>query len=194
MNPFRQEGFRKLFHALSAGYALLYFLAGRTATVWILGAGVLAAAIVEAVRLRNPALNQRLIARFGGIHREKEIDRPSGIFWTLAGCFATALFVPAPDIVLAAMLYLTIGDGLAGFVGRTWGRLRVGGKSVEGSLACFLGCWAVGTLVLAPSFGRPEALWGAMLATILEALDIPPDDNFTLPLFSGLGLWMLRIF
>lgn len=192
MTPsFRQEGLRKLFHALSAGYAVLYALAGRERTLWILGAAAGAGALLEAVRLRHVALNQWLVGRFGGIHREKELSRPSGIFWTLLGCFSTALFVPERDIALAAMLYLTVGDGLAGFVGRSWGRIRIGDKSVEGSLACFIGSWAVGTLVLTPG-GRPEVLIGAFLVTALEALSVPPDDNLTIPLISGWALHFVR--
>lgn len=192
MNVFRHEGARKLFHVLSALYALLYAWAGRGPTLLVLGAMGVAVGAAEAVRLRRPAVNRFFLERFGGIHREKEVHRPSGIFWTLAGCFGVAALVPDRDIVLASMLYLTVGDGLAGFVGRNWGRVRVGGKSLEGSLAAFLGCWATGALVLAPSFGRAEALWGALLATALEALDLPPDDNFTLPLLAGAGLWLAR--
>lgn len=189
---FRQEGLRKLFHSLSAGYAILYALAGREWTLGVLGGAVVMGAILETVRLRNRAFNQWLIGRFAGIHREKELIRPSGIFWTMLGCFLTALLVAERDIVIAAMLYLTVGDGLAGFVGRTWGRLRIGNKSVEGSLACFLGAWMVGALVLTPSVGRPEILFGAILVTVLEALPIPPDDNLTLPLLSGLALHFFR--
>ncbi|MBL0350699.1 MAG: hypothetical protein IPP68_10070 [Elusimicrobia bacterium] len=194
MNVFQNEGARKLFHSLSAGYALLYAWSGRTTTLWVLGAALGVSAVVEAVRLRNPRVNEFLLSRFGGIHREKEIDKPSGIFWTLGGCVGVVALVPARDIVLASMLYLTVGDGLAGFVGRNWGRFRIGAKSLEGSLAAFLGCWAVGALTLNSPFGRAEVLWGALGATALEALDLPPDDNFTLPLLSGLGLWAARAF
>lgn len=189
---FRQEGLRKLFHSLSAGYAVLYGMAGREWTLGVLGGAVVIGAVLETLRLRNSVFNQWLIGRFAGIHREKEIHRPSGIFWTMLGCFLTALLVAERDIVIAAMLYLTVGDGLAGFVGRTWGRLRIGNKSVEGSLACFLGAWMVGALVLTPSVGRPEILFGAILVTVLEALPIPPDDNLTLPLLSGLALHFFR--
>lgn len=189
---FRQEGLRKLFHSLSAGYAVLYAVAGREWTLGVLGGGVVFGAVLETVRLRNGGFNQWLIGRFAGIHRDKEVHRPSGIFWTLLGCFLTALLVSERDIVIAAMLYLTVGDGLAGFVGRTWGRHRIGNKSVEGSLACFLGAWMVGALVLTPSVGRPEILLGAVLVTVLEALSIPPDDNLTLPLLSGLALHFFR--
>jgi dolichol kinase len=171
---------------------LLYVAAGRGPTLWLLGTAVVLGAGLEAGRLRHAPLNQWLLVRFAGIHREKEVHRPSGIFWTLVGCFLVVLLVPERDIVVAAMLYLAVGDGLAGFVGRTWGRLRIGDKSVEGSLACFLGAWVIGSLVLTPVPGWPEALVGAFLAAVLEFFSPPPDDNMTLPLLSGLALHFFR--
>jgi dolichol kinase len=190
---FRQEGLRKLFHLFSAGYAVLYVQAGRETTLWVLGGAVFLGGALETIRLGNERINQWLIRRFMGIHREEESHRPSGIFWTLVGCFLTALLVPEPDIVVAAMLYLAVGDGLAGFVGRTWGRLRIGNKSVEGSLACFLGAWGAGALVLTPAVGRPDVLFGAVFVTVVEAISPPPNDNLTLPLFAGLALHFFRV-
>lgn len=49
----------------------------------------------------------------------------------------------------------------------------------------------VGALVLTPSVGRPEILFGAILVMV-SALPIPPDDNLTLPLLSGLALHFFR--
>lgn len=193
LSPFVQETRRKLFHLFSAFYAVLYLAAGRERTLWILGPVAALSAVVEAVRLRRPEVNAALLRRFGGIQREKERTRPSGIFWMLTGVLATAAVVPHPDIVATAILYLTFGDGLAGWVGRVWGRIRLGEKSLEGSLACFLAMWLVGTLVLRPTEGAPEALVGAVIGTVLEALAPPPDDNLTIPLLSGLALWGLRV-
>ncbi len=187
-----QEAKRKVFHFFSALYALLYFIGGRGLSLWVLGGLFAAVAALEAARLRSPALNQRLVAAFGGIHRPEEVNRPSGILWTLLGCFLTVLLVPHPDAALAALLYLALGDGAAGLVGRNWGHLRIGAKSLEGSLACFLTCWGVGTVVLEPAFGSAEAVLGALVATAAEALPLPLNDNLWLPLLSGLALTLLR--
>jgi dolichol kinase len=189
----RRESARKLFHGLSALYALLFSMAGRGPTLWALGTALALAAGLEAARLRIPSLNRRLIEAFGGLHRSKEETRPSGIFWSLAGCFLAALLIPEPDIARTAMLYLAVGDGLAGLAGGKWGHARLGLKSLEGSLACFLGCWVVGSLSLASS-SRPEVLAGALAATAWEALAPPPDDNLTLPLAAGLALHFFRTF
>ncbi len=70
--------------------------------------------------------------------------------------------------------------------------MRVGGKSLEGSLACFLACWLAGTLFLAPPFGSREVVVGALVATVAEALPLPVNDNLWLPLLPGLALMFLR--
>jgi len=189
-----QELRRKFFHAFSALYAVLFVLAGRSVSLWVIGVLLVIVGLLEAVRLRNPIVNDRFVRLFHGIHREKEKNQPSGILWTLAGSFATIAFIPHPDIVITALGYLALGDGVAALVGRPWGRVRFGSKSLEGSLACFLVCWIVGSLCLRPPFGSLEVLWGALTATLLEALPLPLNDNFWLPLLSGLVLAGVRHF
>jgi diacylglycerol kinase (CTP) len=183
---------RKAFHGLSLLYILLYGVAGRDISLRALGSAFAVVALVEIVRLRWPAFNRRLIAGFGGIHRAAEERRPSGILWTLLGCFLTIWLVPDRDVVLASLWYLALGDTAAAMVGRHWGRLRIGDKSLEGSLACFLACWWAGILVLTPDFGVNEVLLGALVATVVEAVPLPLNDNLWLPLLPGLALTWLR--
>ncbi len=186
---------RKAFHVFTLLYAALYVYAGRTKSLWLLGVGFFLVAVGEAVRLRRPALNEKIIRLFQGIHREKETNRPSGILWTLGGAFLTILLVPYPDVVLACLWYLAVGDAAAALVGKKWGRIRIGQKSLEGSAACFLACWLVGMVFLDSTGGRaPEAAVGAFAAALLEALPLPLDDNFWIPTISGLVLTALRRF
>lgn len=180
---------RKSFHALSASYALLYALTSRSTTLFVLGGLLVVVGLIENLRLAYPELNRKLLGYFGGIHREEEEEKFSGVFWTLLGCVLTIFIIPEKNIVLAAMWYLILGDGLAALVGQTYGTLRVGHKSLEGSLACFISCWVVGMVFLPNLPGSNLALFGAMVATIIEAVPLPLNDNFWLPLLSGLALW-----
>src|SRR5262245_9018294 len=119
MTPdFLLEVKRKLFHSLSLLYALLYWVMGRTVALWVIGSAFVLVGIVEAVRLRNPAVNEAMIRWFNGIHRDFEVNRPSGILWTLLGCWLTMFFVPQRDIVIVCLFYLAVGDAAAGLVGR----------------------------------------------------------------------------
>jgi dolichol kinase len=185
---------RKIFHLFSLLYALLYWKAGRADSLKILCALWAAIAVLEAVRLRRPRFNQWLIKVFGGIHRAKEVNKPSGILWTLAGAILVIFLIPFPDVVLASLGYLALGDAAASLVGKQWGVTRVGDKSLEGSLACFCACWAAGALVLTPTqFGRGEVVIGALLATIAEALPLPLDDNLWIPLIPAAAISLLRL-
>jgi dolichol kinase len=184
---------RKFFHVFSLLYALLYVVYGRQTSMVVLGGAFLAAAAVESQRLRRPALNAWFLRVFRGIHREKEATRPSAILWTLGGAFLTIWLVPHRDIVLTALFYLALGDAAAALVGRRWGHIRVGDKSLEGSAACFLTCWAAGMVLLQSPGGRvPEAAVGAFTAALLEVLPLPLDDNLWIPVVSGLVLTFLR--
>jgi dolichol kinase len=183
----KREFKRKAFHCLSLVYLGVFFALGRRDASLALGAWIAIEGIAEAIRLRNPELNARLMGIFGGIHREKEMHRISGILWTSLGCLGTiAFFGSDPRVVAAGIGYLAFGDGVAALAGRAWGRRKWpfldGKKSVEGSLACLTACFAVGVAA-----GLPPAavVGGAIAATVLELLPLPLDDNLWLPLLSA---------
>lgn len=189
----KREFKRKAFHCLSLVYLGVYLRWGRWPAAAALAMWIPIEGSVEWARLRKPELNAWLMKTLGGIHRESETHRISGIFWTTLGCLATiALFGDRPPVVAAGIGYLAFGDGVAALAGRAWGSLKWpffgGKKSVQGSAACFAACLAVGWaagLPLAPAFA------GAAAATILELLPLPIDDNFWLPVLSAA---VLRLF
>jgi dolichol kinase len=164
--------------------------AGRTAALWILGTLSAAAAVLEAVRLARPRVNQALVRLFGGIHREHEIRRPSGILWTLLGCFLTVLTVGRADAA-AGILCLALGDAAAGLAGRAWGRSLFRGKSLAGGAACFFTCWIIGLAALRAPFTAADAAWAALAAALTEFFTPPPNDNLWMPLLSGWTLMLL---
>ncbi|MFH1725040.1 MAG: hypothetical protein ABII00_10525 [Elusimicrobiota bacterium] len=190
---YRLEIQRKAFHCLSLMYLLAYLLLGLRVTLWAVGAWALLEGSLEVLRLRRPAFNARLMRFFRGIHRADEDRRVSGVFWTTLGCWFTMLaFGSRPTVVAAAILYLAFGDGAAALVGRAIGRVQIGlfgrRKSLEGSLACLAVClaagWAVGI--------RGPGLWaGAVVATLVEYLPMPLDDNLWLPVLSAGVLTLL---
>ena len=117
----------------------------------------------------------------------------SGVWWTSLGCvLALALFGGRPRIVDAAILYLTFGDMAAALAGRAWGRhaffLAGRRKSVEGSAACLLACWACG---LAAGLPGGAAAAGAVAASLVELAPLPWDDNLWMPVLSGAVLRLL---
>ena len=189
MRGLAQEAGRKLFHLLSLAFLAAYQLIGCPRVVYWMLAWTALVAAAETARLRRPALNDALLAFFGGIYRRDERRALSGIFYTSLGALGLFLFFgERPPIVAAALFDLALGDAAAALVGRAFGRLKIGAgaKTLEGSLACFLTCLLVG---LAMGFAALPAAASALAATLIELLPSRLfNDNLCLPLGAAAAL------
>lgn len=102
------------------------------------------------------------------------------------GALVSLLCFPEPASSIA-IYALAFGDGLSSLVGRVFGTLRIpftGGKSIEGSLTCFLAVWAA-------AFGKTGDVFGSMvvalIAMLAEAAPTKDMDNLLLPFVVGLA-------
>ena len=122
----------------------------------------------------------------GGMVRahEKNGDFTGATYILTSVVCTVALF--AKPVAVAALAFIIVGDTFAAVVGRRFGRLRFGRKSVEGSLACLAGTVLVA--LLAPQLALPVALMGAVVATVVEGLPLGIDDNISVPLVAGLAM------
>lgn len=119
------------------------------------------------------------------LEREKNLSRPAyQALWANLGIFLSFLLF-GREGALVGVLVLAVGDAFAGFVGRHWGRTKMGDKSLEGSLAFFLSSF----VVLLPLTGLFQALVIALVCSLVELL--PFEDNFTVPLSASLLYHML---
>lgn len=160
---------------------------------WALIALALVAIVVDVVRIHERRV-RRFFTRFvGELLREHErFNLLGSTYLLIAALLAVEIF---PQRVAAAALGFTIlGDGIAALVGRGWGRRRFFKKSLEGSAGCLVAClaWAA---FLASSGLLPWSvvLTGAVVASLVELLPIPLDDNLGVTLFAGYAmklLWM----
>src|ERR1700704_371650 len=113
---------RKVFHHIALIYMAIYAFLPRIVSIWFFFFVLVAMAVVEFFRLRRPELNDWFLKKFGGIHRPAEIMGPSGIFWTLLGCWITMVVFTNKKIVLPALGFLVFGDTAAALVGKKWGK------------------------------------------------------------------------
>lgn len=151
--------------------------------LYIAAALVLAA---DLARLGHPRLKAYVRRMAGPSLRRHEQRELTGASYMALACLLVAELYPLP-VAVASMGYLIVGDGLAGLVGRHWGRRPLAfGKSWEGTLSCLAANLAVGLLV----FREPApALLGALLGALVELLPLPLDDNLAIPLIAGGILW-----
>ncbi len=88
-------------------------------------------------------------------------------------------------IVIGALIVLAAGDSVAPIVGIKFGKLKIGKRSVEGTIAGIVASFLVLLLLFAPQ----TALIAAVLGMLAEFL--PFDDNFAIPIVSAVALKLL---
>ncbi len=179
---------RNVFHLLGFLVPLLYLHLGDSFLCLFFPLAVLFL-LLEFLRLQMAVAGEWHLRLFGPLLRPGEYDRPSGACYFVLGAALTILLFPG-DIAISALLVLALSDPAAAIIGRRYGRRRIFGKTLAGSLAFFLSAW----FVLAIYFGdNPfRQLPAALLGTVAEALPLPFNDNLTIPLTVGLVGYLMR--
>ena len=185
----RHEAWRKAFHLSTLALPVWMVLAPPP---WRLSGLVFAFVFflaVDCLRLRWEPFRRLFHLRLGNSLRASENrGLTSSHYLTFTAC---VLAWSMPERIGAAALAMQIvGDAAAAMVGRRYGRVRIGAKSLEGSAACFAGALAAGAVCL-PS--QPLALLaGALAATVVEVLPLRVDDNLSVPLVGAAVLaWLV---
>lgn len=197
---------RKIGHMVN-GLSFLWFFefSGiERAYVWQLTAAfALWACGLEALRHVNPRVNEWVCKAFRPVMREREKNKVnSAIFFMLAMIFVYLVF--PRDVAVLAMLFIAVGDPVAGVIGVYFGKRKLSEhSSLEGTLACFAACAALAFVsaaflfddfrmapLTALIFAIPAGLVGAFAEGSFKNL----DDNLVMPLLSAPGLWLLLRF
>ena len=99
------------------------------------------------------------------------------------------------DIAVLALSFLAVGDPLATIVGKQIGKSKLLGKTLEGDLACFISCLAIGFVFYYVGLSVPllTILAGAISATIVEAMPLPVNDNLTIPILAGAVMTVMQL-
>ena len=178
---------RRLFH-LSAGLCIVIALWSlpKMPLLLSLGSVTFLFLIFESTRLRVSSINRWFISHFGSMLREGEKSSLTTSNYVLLAALVSYI-VFGRDIAILSVSFLAIGDVAAAIVGQHIGRTRLFGKALEGDLACFLSCLAIGFIFyyVGLNVGSLTIVIGAAGATVGQAIQMPVDDNLTLPLFAG---------
>lgn len=147
----------------------------------------LATVVLDLLRLSDQRLRRFFLQLFRSMIRRHEEEHLLGsTYFMIAALLSVIAFEKM--IAISALTYLVLGDSAAAFVGKKFGRPTYWGKSVQGSVACFLVCLTIGSVVLSNPW---VALTGALTATLAEALPVPMDDNMRVPILSGLAMQVM---
>lgn len=160
----------------------LWFVPIAYARLILFGFFLLLAAI-DVTRWTDTRFSRWLSRNLHLVLRPHESQRFTGGTYILAAGTLCSILFPKP-VAVAALICIIVGDTAAVFVGRAFGKIKLGGKTLEGSLAFFLSS-LLGILWI-PGLPLFALVCGAAAAAFVEALPLPVDDNLTSPLAAGL--------
>ena len=170
------------------------FFIPRVALLVTLGTVAFLSLVAETLRFRIPRLNRWFLFLFRPLLRGGERSRFTGAFYIFIASFVSFL-VFERDIAVLALSFLAVGDATAALVGRYFGRTNVLGKTLEGDISCFATCLITGFLFYQAGLGitLPVLVAGAAVATLMESVPLPVNDNLTIPLVSGLSMTLVML-
>jgi len=190
ISELKTEILRKSIHFLIALSPLMAAI-NRPLTILFLVAGTLGYTLMEYLRLSGVK-----VPVISSITSMASRSRDMGHFVmgpvTLGfGALLALLLYPSP-VASIAIYALAFGDGFASLIGKCFGKWRPAilcGKSVEGSLACFI---AVFISAFAVSHNIDIALIAAFTAAVVEALPLEDFDNMAIPVTVGLAVQLVN--
>lgn len=186
---------RGLFHLFGGLFipVVALFLPGMVLLI-SLGVVTLVFLAFELLRFRASGINRWFFLHFRQLLRETEVSRLTGTSYMLIASLV-AFLVFQRDIAVLALSFLSVGDALATIAGKQIGKRKLLGRTLEGDLACFISCVAIGSVFYCVGLSVPllTILAGAVAATIVEAIPLPINDNLTMPLFAGVVMTVMQI-
>ena len=185
---FYNEFKRKATHLVALTIPIGYFLLPKLLSLLILTPFALGSIAIDIIRLRRLPLHGFFNRLIGPVLREHENSDFTGSSYILTASVLTILLFDKRAAV-AAISFIILGDIAAALVGRRYGKIKIKRKSLEGSLACLFMCLLVAIIV--PGFPLWIGVVGAFIATLVEGITFPIDDNFSVPLISGLVMHIL---
>ena len=213
----KEEINRKLLHVISgtaipAGIFYLPKIEGISNMFPVVALGLLlvGSILLEYLRFHNAVIQKLFLSIGSNMLRSSEDKSVTGATYIFASAFiCSILFFDNPEISFIVISLFILGDAIAAIVGISIGRIKIGKKSLEGSLACFfLGLILFffvypNTPMIMDSWNGKIALPLILIAsfsnTIFELFPIKIgkfiiNDNLTVPVITGLALLYLTPF
>ncbi len=187
----KAEVFRKLLNLWAIFIPVLYYLLPEASALSLLFLVTVIIVAIDFIRLHINGIKEGFILFFGSFLRRRELTNLSGATFLLLGCLITALLFSRP-VVIAASTFIIVGDTFAAMFGQNIKGPKLFKKTLIGSLA-YLGSNLVVVAILYPLLN--VQLWillcGALMSTVFESLPLPWDDNFSVPILTGIGMSLI---
>jgi len=140
--------------------------------------------LIEFFRLKIESINNIFKKFFNFMLRKNELKGSiTGATWLIIGNLITIYLYPI-YIAVPALIFLSIGDSFAALFGKKIPKLKIGNKSIIGTLAGIFSSLSIALLVnqALPTY---VLVIGALTAMLVELMPLPLNDNLTIPILSG---------
>jgi dolichol kinase len=194
---------RKFWHCGMGVFMALFYLVGfsKPVCVVVLAIALVFFSTIEFVRLKLPKVNTVAIKIMGPVMRSHEVSKVSGTPFYVGSVLLSVIIFPK-SIAVLSILFLAIGDPTSSIFGIMWGDLGPrfsNGKSLIGTAAGMGICCVITFVYLVIDDVPPVpslliALAGGLAGGGAEMIPLDIDDNFSIPLVSGLALWVAYLF
>ena len=145
----KSEFARKAIHISNAIIPLsyLYLIQDNIDMIIILAFFLVLCFFIEIARKENYLVSIFFSKRLSFMMRDDEKKGEiTGATWVFVGALFTILLIPYPYSIYA-LLFLSVGDTFAAIIGMKFPFIKVGGKTISGSISGFLACVIVGLII-----------------------------------------------
>ena len=195
MNDLMKSEFaRKAIHLSNAIIPLSYhyFFSDKIDMIIVLASFLIFCFFIEVYRKNNHVLSRIFSNWFEFMMRDKEKKGElTGATWVFVGALFTILLVPDPFNIIS-LLFLSFGDTFAAIIGTRFPYIKLGRKTLSGSIAGFTACLTIGLAIDIP-IAYEIIIIGAFMAMFVEILPLPVNDNVSIPIFSGLSMYYFSL-
>lgn len=198
---------RKIFHTFNGLLGMwIYNFSGLTKgqTIGVLLFFISIAVATEIGKRASPSFNDWVCRTLSGIMRERERHGISSATLYMLAVLFVLLFFPI-NVGVLTLLFVAVGDTVAGIVGTLWGKHRINSHvSIEGFLGGFTACFLCTLLFVSAGwldgfylagfslllFSTLAGLIGSLSECVLKRF----DDNLVIPILSAPSLWLVMKF
>ncbi|QTA89766.1 diacylglycerol/polyprenol kinase family protein [Desulfonema magnum] len=168
-------------------------------------------AAIEILRFNFPKTNEIFQSCFAFMLRKEEDQKITGSTYLIGSALiCSILFRKVPHISFMSLTLFILGDAVAALVGQSMGKIKIGKKSLEGSLACFILCLVLFFAVFpyvpllldawGDSVPLPLVFIASFAITFFELIPMKItkcftlNDNLAVPVIAGLVMNYLYLF
>jgi len=184
---------RKMIHmSTSIIPVFYYFYLTKVQILIFISILTIIALLIEYLRKYNLNVKKLYLNYFSEMNKSDEIEgKLTGATYLFISSLITIALFPK-SISVAAILFLTISDPLACLVGSNIGKIKiVGKKTLEGFIAFIFSGIIITQFISDLQF--QHILIGVFIGGITELLPFNINDNLTIPISSGIIMYLLAI-